>query len=332
MDRMNLLDIAKQTDPNGKPAQVIEILNEHSTMVADAPAYVANGITGNRVTLRSSLPVVDFTKINKGSTRSKGSYRQVVDSMGILDGLSEVDARERLIVGEEAFAAARWKEDAGFIESMAQTANLNLLYGDERVNEAAFTGFAPRMNKLNPDTITGSRVRSASGAGGDNTSMYVVDWGERACHLIYSKGATAGVSVKTLGEQRVTDGANKPFMAFCTNYLWVLGLSVEDPRRMARLANIDVSDIRTAGAAAYAGPDLVVHLTWLISGMPEVGGNQRVIYCHPDVYAAFSLIAMGGKNVNITVGEWLGKKTPYFNEYPIRKMDRISLSEPVVAP
>lgn len=331
MDRMTLLDIAKQTDPDGKPAQVVEILHENNPIVQDAPAYPANGITGNRVTLRSSLPVVDFTKINKGSTRSKGSYRQVTDSMGILDGLSEVDARTRMVVGEEAFQKARWNEDAGFLESMAQTAALNLFYGDERVNEAAFTGFRPRMNALNANTTTGSRVRGAGGTGSDNTSMYVVDWGERACHLIYAKGTTAGVEVKTLGEQRVTDAASKPFMAFCTSYMWSLGLTVQDPRRMARLCNIDISDVRDAGLSTYAGPDLVVELTWLISGMPDVGGNQRVIYCHPDVYAAFSLIAMHGKNVNITMGEWLGKKTPYFNEYPIRKCDRISLAESVVS-
>lgn len=331
MDRMTLLDIAKQTDPDGKPAQVVEILNEHNPIVQDAPAYAANGVTGNRVTLRSSLPVVDFTKINKGSTRSKGSYRQVTDSMGILDGLSEVDAREQLIVGDEAFQAARWKEDAGFLEAMAQTGALNCFYGDERVNEAAFTGFAPRMAALNPDTIVGSRVRSAGGAGADNTSMFVVDWGDRACHLIYAKGSTAGVKVDTLGRQRVTDTASKPFMAYVTNYIWTIGLSVEDPRRMARLANIDISDIKTAGLSTYAGPDLVVELTWLLSGMPDVGSNTRVIYCHPDVYAAFSLIAMNGKNVRITMGEYLGRKTPHFDEFPIRKCDRISTSEPVVA-
>src|SRR5512133_2298391 len=103
LERMTLLDIAKMTDPNGKPAQVVEVLNENNPIAQDAPAYPANGVTGNRVTLRSSLPVVDFTKINKGSTRSKGSYRQVTDSMGILDGLSEVDAREEIVVGSEAF-------------------------------------------------------------------------------------------------------------------------------------------------------------------------------------------------------------------------------------
>lgn len=331
MDRMTLLDIAKQTDPDGKPAMVVEILHENNPIVQDAPAYVANGVTGNRVTLRSSLPVVDFTRINKGSTRSKGSYRQVTDSMGILDGLSEVDARQEQVVGTEAFQAARWKEDVGFLESMAQTAALNMFYGDERINEAAFTGFRPRMDALNSTTVTGSRVRGCGGTGSDNTSMYVVDWGERAAHLIYSKGATAGVKVDPIGKQRVTDAAGKPFMAYVTNYNWTIGLSVEDPRHIARLCNIDISDVREAGQSTYTGPDLVVELTWLISGMPDPGSNQRVIYCHPDVWAAFSLIAQHGKNVNISVGEWLGKKTPYFNEYPIRKCDRIALDEAAVA-
>jgi len=327
MERTNLLDIAKTTDPKGKAATVIEVLNQHNAIVEDAPAYEANAITGNRVTLRSSLPVVDFTKINKGSVRSKGSYRQVTDSMGILDGLSEVDSRQRILVGDELFQAHRWREDKGFLESMAQTAALNLVYGDENLNEAAFTGLQPRLETLNDEAGANAIVRDAGGQGADNTSIYVVDWSEDTAHLIYSPGAAAGVAVKPLGEQRVTDKDNNPFPAFCTSYVWVIGLTVKDQRHIGRVANIDSSDLDLAGTAAYAGPDLVTELTWLIESMPQPAGATRVIYVHPKVYAAYQLIAQNGKNVNLSLQEYMGRKVPHYDVYPIRKVDRISLAE-----
>jgi hypothetical protein len=326
MDRLTLLDIAKQQDPDGKAAQIVEVLNQTNAIVQDAPAYAANAPMGNRVTLRSSLPVVNFAKVNQGVVRSKGSTEQKVDTIGLIAGLSEVDSKLQKIVGAANFDKARWNEDQGFLESMSQLAAQTFLYGDERVNEAAFTGFATRMGSLQ-NAITGPQVVNyGSVTGGDGTSIYIVDWGERACSLIYPEASIAGIDSRDKGELRVTDADNNPMMAYVTAYDWTLGLTVRDPRHMGRLANIDVSD-----AQADTNFKLGTSLIDVLTSMPDPGGATRVMYCHRFIFAAFYKQAINKQNAALRIDDYKGKPTPYFWDIPIRRCDQIVTNESTVS-
>lgn len=330
-DRATLLDIAKQTDPDGAPAMVAEVLVEKAEMLQDGPSVPSNAQMGNRVTIRSSLPTVGFGRVNQGVARSKSSTKQHVDTIAIIRGLSEVDALELDIVGQAAFDAWRAGEDRSFLESMAQKAVETALYGDEDTDDSAFTGLAARMAAL-AGSIYGSIVKSAGAiVGGDGTSMYIVDWGKDGVEWIHPKNATrgrGGVDAQDLGKQRVTDAEGNPFMAFVTEYLWMLGLTVHDPRHMARLANIDLSD---AQLAAPTQGVLVDKLVDILTAMPKPNGLQRVIYCHREIEAAFHKQAMNKANLALSMGEYLGQMTPMFWGYPIRGLDRISKAESAVA-
>jgi hypothetical protein len=325
-DRLTLLDIAKQTDPDGKPAQIAEILNQTNVMLQDAPAYAANAPMGNRVTLRSSLPVVNFAKVNQGVTKSKGSTEQKTDTIGLIAGLSEVDSKLQKIVGAANFDKARWNEDQAFLESMSQLAAQTLLYGDERTNEAAFTGLATRLATLQ-SALTGPQVWSyGTVTGGDGTSMYVVDWGQRGAHLIYPEASIGGIDSRDKGELRVTDADGNPMMAFVTAYDWTIGLSVEDPRHIGRLANIDISDAQADTNFKIGGS-----LIDLLTSMPDAGGLNRVAYAHPRVFAAFYKQAIAKTNAALTIRDYQSKPTPFFWDVPIRRMDQISITESTVS-
>lgn len=327
LDRANLLDLAKELDPNGSPAMIAEVLNETNPIVQDAPVYPSNAMMGNRVTLRSSLPTVPWGKLNKGAIRSKSSVRQQVDAIGYLHGLSEVDARHRKILGEAAFNRHRWLEDKTFIESMNQTVASTILYGDEKTNPLGFTGLAPRLATLNPDTITDSRVRSmGTVTGGDGTSIYVIDWSEDTCHLTYPmNSSTVGLEVEDLGKQRVDDVDGNPFTAYVTEFHWMVGLTVKNPRHIARLANIDVSDANVAsptqGTLIYAMIDLLV-------GMPQQKGT-RVAYTDRRIVGA--LMKQAKTNAEVSIAEWQGQQTPHILGIPVRALDQISIAESTVS-
>jgi hypothetical protein len=334
IDRPTLLDVARMLDPDGKPAQIIEILNESNPILQDAPAYPSNAPMGHRVTLRSSLPQVEFAKINQGATRSKGSTRQVTETMGFVQGLSEVDSKLLKVVGSAAFDAKRRTEDMGFLESMSQLVASTIMYGDETINEAAFTGLQPRLET--PSTaITESQVIAMSNIADDvdRTSIYVVDWGERGAHLIYPPASTAGIDSRDLGEQRVEDGSGRPMSAYVQVYEWLLGLSVEDPRHIGRLANIDVSDsgVVTNNVSAPTQGLLVHKLSDLLSGMPAENGMKRVMYCHKDVLASFRKQALNNANTWITMETWLGKLEPHLWGIPLRRLDAITKVEGTVS-
>lgn len=327
-DRGTLLDVAKQTDPNGMPAQIVEVLEEQNPILKDAPAFPSNSPLGNRVTLRSSLPDVHYTRVNQGTVRSKSSTEQRVDTMGILVGLSEVDRKMMKIIGEGRYNAYRRGEDLAFVEAMGQRNATTMLYGDELVDDAEFTGLAPRLNNLST-AITGSQVHSAgSVSGGDGTSIFVCDWGERTGHVIYPEGSTAGIDTQNHGKQRVTDPAGNPFMADVTEHILTVGITIKDPRHFARLANIDISD---ANAASPTQGNLIEKLIDLLTPMPDPGGAQRVIYCHHRIEAAWYKQALNRANAALSIRDYLGKPMLHFWSWPIRRLDRISASESTVS-
>ena len=153
--RATLIDVAKRTDPSGKVMRIAEVLQELSPAAQAAPYLESNSPAGHRVTLRSSLPTVDFVRINEGVSRSKSTTRQVVDSMGIIQGMSEVDVRMKNAVAD--FAGYRWSEDQAFLEAMAQKLEDTIWTGNEASNEKAFTAWFP---ELCPPTLFARDERS----------------------------------------------------------------------------------------------------------------------------------------------------------------------------
>lgn len=329
-DRLNLLDVAKRIDPNGAVAQIVEVLHETNAILQDAPAQVGNAPLGNRVTLRSSLPTVSLAKINKGSVKSKGSTEQRTDTIGMFDARSEVDVKMKVGMGAAAFAQHRKNEDDGFLEALSQKFAETILYGDERAEEAAFTGLALRLNALGIP-LSGSKVVSAGGAGADNTSIFLVDWHPRYVHLIYPEGMSAGIETKDLGEIPSSDKDGNPMQVFASTYLWAIGLTVKDPRHLGRLANIDVSDAATAGQkTGDTSPEIILKLIDIVSEMPDPMGAQRVLYAHNRLAAAFHKQALSKANLALSIQDYLGKPIVHFQGYPIRRMDRASLAESLV--
>lgn len=329
MDRLTLLDIAKQSDPDGGIADIVEVLDQNNPILQDAPAIASNAQMGNRVTRRSSLPTVAWSKINQGVTRSKGSTEQLVDTIGMLVGLSESDSRIGEIVGGGKFAEARWSEDKGFLEAMAQEVASTMLYGSELLDESSFTGFQPRLETA-ATAITGSQVSKHHDApsGSDYTSIYVVDWHPDKVALIYPESSTAGVKVQDLGKQRVNDKDGNPFSAFVTEFLWLIGLTVKDARHMARLANIDVSQALTDETFASS---LVRSLIILLKGMPSPMGAKRVLYTSRNVAAAMELQVMQQGNVMFSFSEYLGERTLHFAGHPVRVLDQMSETETAIS-
>lgn len=330
-DRGTLLDIAKRKDPDGSIAMIYEVLNQKNPILQDAPAFPSNAPMAQRVTLRSSLPTVQFAKFNQGTTRSKSSVKQRVDTIGFIDGLSEVDCRLVKVSGRAAVNAHRDSEDKAFVEAMNQLVALTVLYGDELTSPQSFTGLAPRLNALATD-IAGPQVRSlGTVVGGDGTSIYVVDWGEDGCHMIYPKdgeNVAAGLSIEDKGEQPVQDPESKTFYAEVTQFNWLVGLTVKDPRRINRLCNIDTSD---ANLEFPTQGSLVMSLIDMWAAMPSKTGFNRVLYTHREIAAAFHKQALNKTNVALSIQEYLGEPMAHFMGCPIRTLDQMSKAESTVS-
>ncbi len=335
--RLTLTDFFKSQDPDGAQAQAVELMQQFNPIVRDAPAFPTNAPLGNRTTFTRKLPAVGTAKINKGVTRSKSTTDQRTDAIGYLAGRSEVDERIRKVLGAAAFESRRYDEDRRFEEAFAQYQAQLSFYGDIRTDEAGYDGLATRMGALNPGTDAAAAQVWSMGTvvGGDGTSIYMVDWGERTCHLGYPMlgEGVSQLDIEDHGREQVNDVDGNPMYGYVTTYDWFTGLVVKDMRRIARLANIDSSD---AALDAPTQGKLIDSLEKIMARMPTPprGDNvigRRILYCATALWSSFTKQARSFSNQALTIQDYLGQPTPHFWGHPILQCDQISTTEATVS-
>jgi hypothetical protein len=325
---VTLLDMAKRSDPNGKVDKIVEVLQQTNEILADMRWIEGNLPTGHKTTIRTGLPTATWRMLNYGVQPSKSSTAQVTDTCGMLESYAEVDKALADLNGNTA--DFRFSEDRAFLESMNVEMARTLIYGDTRVNPERFFGFAPRFDASDTDPMkSGSNIIKAGGAGADNTSIWLVVWGENTVHGIVPKGSKAGFQHKDLGEQTLTDANGGRFQGYRTHYKWDCGLTVRDWRYVVRIANIDVSDLTKTGAT---GADLPNLMTQALELVPNLGMGTPAFYCNRIVKSF-----LRQQQVNKVAGSTLtmeniaGAPVLSFGGVPVRRCDQILNTETVVA-
>lgn len=334
--RITFLDFMKATDPTGKRIMTVaEVLNQNNPALQDGTILPSNADLGHRVTLRTGLPVVSTGKINKGVPRSKSTTEQRTESMALFVGRSEIDVRNKKMFGQAKYNMKRASEDLTFSESFAQFITQTFLYGSINGDEASFNGIATRTPALQtPGPGVGASQVWSNGTvtGGDGASMFICDWGERGVHWIYPQedAKNGGLEVDDKGETPVADVDGNPFFADVTEFDWSIGIAVEDPRRIARLANIDVSDANL-GTGMVQGR-IADRLLQILGRMPPKAGYNRIIYAPVGIITAFqSQVSNVGAGVPLTLEQYLGEKIPHYMGNPIRQLDQASMSESTIS-
>lgn len=331
------LDFQKQLAPDGKGfLPVAEVLSQTNAPLQDGPATPSNALIAHRVTMQSALPAVSLGKFDQGVPFSKGATEQRTETMALFQTKNSIDNKYRKVWGAK-FDEFRFRKDRPFVEAMSQKVALHVTYGEQgaQQDEGSFDGFAIRMAALqqpNPGS-NGSQVWSkGTVSGGDGTSMYVADWNaDMGVHFIYPENdPSGGLDVKSYEDVNLTDKDGNQYFGTVTEFYWATGIAVEDPRRIARLANIDLSDANLGGANTQG--NIANALVDVLTGMPDPMGFNRVIYCHNRILAAWEKQLMDKQNpLFITMEEYLGRKIPHFHGYPLRRLDQISTAEGTVS-
>ena len=317
-----LADVTARLTQDGKiDPMIVEMLNETNEILDDMTVIEANGFTEHKTTVRSGLPTGTWRKLNYGVQPEKSSTVPVKDSMGMLETYAESD--KALVDLNGNSAAWRMSEDRAFLEGMNQTMATTLFYGDSSLDPEKFMGLAPRYNSLSSENAM--NIVDAGGTGSDNASIWLVVWGPNTCHSIYPKGSGAGLQARDLGEQTLTDAAGGRYQGYRTHYKWDLGLTLRDWRYVARIANIDVSDL-TKNAAS--GGDLIDLMTQALEIIPNLGMGRPVFYM-PRKIRSFLRRQIANKVAagTLTMDEVAGKKVVTFDGVPCRRTDALLLTE-----
>jgi hypothetical protein len=322
---VTLLDVAKRMDPDGSIAAIAEILAQKNEVVESALWMEGNLPTGHRVTIRSGLPEIYFRLLNQGVLPSKSTTVQVDEGTSIMEARGQIDKDVAELNGNSA--AFRASENAPFLESHAQTLARTLWYGNAGLDPEQFTGFAPRYSD-DSGPANAENIISGGGVGADNTSMWLIGWGDNGCYGIYPKGSKAGLDHQDLGLADAFDTNTPPrrFRAYMDWYQQKPGLCVKDWRYAVRIANIDVSNLVAETAAA----DLLELMAVAVDKPPSLSDAKFAFYCNRTVKTMLRIQCMNRPNVYLNLGQEEGRRKLNFDDIPILTSDQLLNTEAAV--
>lgn len=288
--RNTLIDIAKSYGPDGKVATVAELLNQSNELIQYMNFVEGNLPTGHKGVVRTGLPTVQLRSFYRGVKVSKSGRATIEDVCAMAEGRNEIDKDLADLNGNTA--AFRLSEGLAFIEAMNQTFAQQLVYGDTSTNPDGVLGLAPRYNSLS--ATNAQNIIDAGGTGSDNTSVWLIVWGENTVTGIYPKGSQAGLQQQDLGEIDAFDENNDRFRAYAELWKWKFGLHVKDWRYAVRIANIDVSDL-----TGQTGTQAITAATWLnklmikaLARIPSMGMGTATFMASRTVKEMLSVAAL----------------------------------------
>ena len=325
---LTLADWAKRLDPEGKVPSIVELLAQNNEILADMQWIEGNLPTGHRTTVRTGLPTVAWRLLNQGVQPSKSVTAQVDESCGMLEAWSEVDKDLAMLNGNTA--AFRLSEAQALIEAMNQEMGQTVFYGNSGLAPEEFNGLSVRYSSLS--AANGQNIINAGGAGSDNTSIWLICWGQQTVHGIFPKGSKAGLIHEDLGEVTVETSAGiagTRLRAYQDHWQWKCGVALKDWRYAVRIANIDVSNLVAKSSAA----DLIENMIKAIHRIPSLGMGKCAFYMNRTVKQMLDIqrrddVQTGGSLVYNDVD---GKLIPSFRGIPIRTCDAILETEATVA-
>ncbi|KAB0665557.1 hypothetical protein F6V25_07485 [Oryzomonas japonica] len=320
-----LIDVANSLDPDGKVAAVAELLNQTNSILEDMPFKESNLETGHRSVIRTGLPSATWRKLYEGVQPSKSTRTPVVDTCGMLEARNHVDKDVAELNGNTA--AFRLSEGVAEVEAMNQTMAQTLFYGDSSLNPERFNGLTPRYNTLSTAVPVSQNVISGGGTGSDNTSIWLVVWGENSVFGIYPKGSKAGLQHDDLGLQDVTDANGGFYRAYKDWWQWKNGLVVKDWRYAVRICNVDVSNLVTETSAA----DVIKLMIKAIHRIPFLTMGRPVFYANRTVREMLDIQALAKSSNVLAIREAAEQFKTTFMGIPIKTCDQLSLTETAVA-
>jgi hypothetical protein len=322
---LTLADWAKRLDPDGKVPIVAELLSQSNEILEDAVFSEGNLPTGHRVVIRTGLPTAYWRSINQGIPTSKSTTVQVDEAVGMLEAYARVDKDLAELNGNTA--AFRLSEDTAFLEAMNQAQASTMLYGNPSTDPRQYLGLAARYGAIS-GAGNAANIIDAGGTASNNTSIYLVVWGENTVFCTFPKGSKAGLIHEDQGILTVYDGNNNPFQAYQTHYQWKNGLVVKDWRYVVRIANINTANLVAESSAA----DLVKLMSRALDRIPNFGMGRAAFYMNRTVYSMLRIQALNKSQNAIDVQQGLNQfGTPQswtqFEGVPLRRVDQILNTE-----
>jgi len=323
---VSLADLASRLKGDGMTVdqQIVEALYKRNDILDDAMFKEGNLLTGNKTTIRTGLPALTWRKLYQGVQDTKSTTEQIVDTCGMLEGYSEVD-KALADLGSNT-KAIRATEDYAFVESFNQEIAKALFYGDQTVDKEKITGLSPRFNSKSAKN--GVNIIDAGGTGSDNQSIWLVGWGEDGAFCFFPKGSKSGFTMEDKGQVTSYDSAGRKFEAYRTHFKWDIGFTVRDWRQVVRIANVDTSNLMTAGDASDTSANIIKYMTLALNKIIKPNSVKLAFYMTRSCKAMLLTKIMSKNNTFLTIGDYQGRQNILqFMGIPVRICDSLLETE-----
>lgn len=323
-----LFDLAAMP-ANKDMADVINLLAKLNPVLEDAPYFECNKGTFHETTVKTGLPSVTWSKLYKGVPATKGTMQTVKDTTGRVESAAEVDERY-VDIYETAAEKASVRLDMAndHLEALAQEKATAFFYHDSSADASKPMGLSPRFSSLSAEN--GKQIIDGGGSGSDNTSIWLITFGKQGVHFIYPKGSKAGVERKERGRIPKADSDGNTYFVYREDFAMNFGVTVRNWQYVARVANIDVSDLTIDASSGAKVVNLMTEAYYVHKGR-RVAMGKTFWYMNTTLvkYLDYQSRLQAGQNVLFTWAQ-VGanaKEVLHFRGYPIRESDAIHNGE-----
>lgn len=328
---LTLADLrTRWSDSDKKVAKITEILERSCELVEDVPFKEGNLLTGHKTILRVGLPTPTWRIFNQGVNTTKSSTTPIEFPCGMLEDRSEIDKDLAELGGD--VNGARFSEAKAHIMGMGNEFSSTLIYGDPTASPGTDLPKFPGLAAYYKDDTTANskdNIIDAGGTDSDNTSIWLIGWGENTIYGIYPRGSKAGLQHEDLKLGDAFDANNKRFRAYMDRYEWKGGLAVEDWRYGVRIANIKTGTL-TAAANQQA---LIQYMVEAAELLPSRGGVSPKFYMNGKTRTALrkGIMADVKAGGGLTFENVAGRSVMSLDGIPVRRCDSITSAEATVS-
>lgn len=321
----SLYDMVKNLDANGNAIKTAEVLQKACPMLQDAPIVTANNVLTHKISVRTGLPAAEVKRLNQGVGGSFGSRETYEFGLKEYQALPWIDKMEFKYAKDAN--EVRQSNMESMLQGWGQSLESDFLYDKKSNGIDCINGIDSYCA-----TLEGNRVIN----GGASTvsskkvmSIYLVAWdSEMGAFGIAPAGDTAGVKFNVLGDQVIADPNDSTKRMIVEQYEVAasLGFGVKDKRAIARIANIDCTDVTDS----TFDPAVLMKA---INQFPVWLRNKIVIYVPHEIELAMQLAANKKSNASFVYGqkELYAEPISTFNGLPIRVSEMIVPQTAIVA-
>ncbi len=318
--QFTLLERAKRSADGKRIQPIIDVMDKLGVQdfLKDVPYFMANQGLKHRIVRTVSRPSSTRRNFYEGVGSNITTTQVIYEPVVLFEQRSEIDEDELDTV--ENPKELRQQEDEGHIKGLMEDF-VTAMFTDAKTSGSEYIdGFVARLGTLSYPGHTTETLPYVWDNGGAATcsSMYIVEWGPRACHALYPSGRAArgtmfGIAARDKGREKILDSSDKAFYGYVSQFKKWCGLAIHNDWKFTRIANV----VSAIGDTNSIDEDVIIQA--INHGKFNIGASR--IYVNPYIKSQIDKKVKDKASAAWSIVDTFGKSVPAIWGIPVRVLD-----------